>query len=109
MFYLNYFLLNRNEGNSSNERVNENDTNHATHISESASDKLYNSIVRIEKENVIGTGFFMKIRIKEQIKHFFFTCFHVIKKNDITSKKTINIFYGKKNDEKKLSFKLDNS
>ena len=92
-----------------NERINERDTNHATHISESASDKIYNSIVRIEKENEIGTGFFLKIKIKEKIKYFLFTCFHVIKEEDIALKKTINIFYGKKDKEKKIEFKLDNS
>ena len=40
-----------------NKRINENDTKHATHIPESVSDKLYDSIARIEKENEIGTGF----------------------------------------------------
>ena len=95
------------------ERINENDTNHATHISESASDKLYNSIVRIEIDKNdkvdIWTGFFIKLKIKEKMKYFLFTCFHVIEENDIISKKTIDIFFGKKTDEKKILFKLDNS
>ena len=43
------------------DRVNEIDTKHAPYIPESATDTLYNSIVRIEKKNLIGTGFFMKI------------------------------------------------
>ena len=45
------------------DRVNEIDTKHAPYIPESATDTLYNSIVRIEKKNLIGTGFFMKIII----------------------------------------------
>ena len=49
-----------NTRNFSNETINEIDTKHATHISESASDTLYNSIVRIEKEDKIGTGFFFE-------------------------------------------------
>ena len=80
-------------------KVNENDTKHAVYISETASDKLYNSIVRIEKGNVIGTGFFMKVLIKNQLKYFLFTCQHVISKADINSKITINLFCGKKNNE----------
>ena len=86
---------------------NENDTKHAVYISETASDKLYNSIVRIEKGNVIGTGFFMKVLITNQLKHFLFTCQHVIRKEDINSKIAINLFYGKKNYEQKIVFKLD--
>jgi len=76
-----------NQTNISNNRINENDTKHATSIPESVSDKLYNSIVRIEKANEKGTGFFIKILIKNKLKHFLFTCFHVIKKIDIDSKK----------------------
>lgn len=49
----------------------------------------------------------MKILIKEKIKYFLFTCFHVITENDINSKKTIDIFYGKKIAEKKIQFRLD--
>ena len=94
--------------NISNNRINENDTKHATSIPESVSDKLYNSIVRIEKANEKGTGFFIKILIRNKLKHFLFTCFHVIKKNDIDSKKQIDLFYGKKNNETKISIILDN-
>ena len=37
------------------DRINENDTQHAAYISETATDIIYNSIVRIEKGNTIGT------------------------------------------------------
>lgn len=69
-----------NQTNISNNRINENDTKHATSIPESVSDKIYDSIVRIETANEIGTGFFIKILIKGKPKYFLFTCFHIIKK-----------------------------
>ena len=88
--------------------VNESDTKYSTHIPESASDVLYNSIVRIEFGSIIGTGFFVKIKIKEKIKYFLITCNHVISKNDISLKNVLDIYYGKKNEEKKRSIILDN-
>ena len=91
----------------SNDRVNENDTKHAAHIPERASDKIYNAIVRIEKGNLIGTGFFMKLNIKGNIIHFLITCYHNINEQDVESKITIDIFYGKSYEEKKMSIKLD--
>ena len=100
-----------NENNSSinkSDRVNENDTKHAIHISESISDQLYDSIVRIENENTIGTGFFMKLNLNGKIKYFFFTCCHVLTQNDVANKKMIKLFYGKKREEKNFSIKLDN-
>lgn len=75
-----------NQYNSSNNRINANDTKHAIYIPESASDKLYNSIVRIETGNSTGTGFFIKILLNKKNKYFLFTCFHVITKNEIDSK-----------------------
>ena len=48
-----------------NNRVNKADIRHVTLIPESASDVLYNSIVKIILNNGLqGTGFFMKITIK---------------------------------------------
>ena len=85
-------------GNSKNEnnRVNEADTKHATLIPESASDILYNSIVKIIMKNGLqGTGFFMKIKIKEEQKNCLFTCNHVINEKNIDSKETFDIYYGK--------------
>ena len=49
----------------------------------------------------------MKVLIKNQLKYFLFTCQHVISKEDINSKITINLFCGKKNNEQKIVFKLD--
>ena len=73
-------------------------TLHASGIPESASDKLYNSIVRIEinenNKNKYGTGFLMKVNIKGNIYNFLCTNFHVIKKELVESKKELNIFYG---------------
>lgn len=63
---------------------NEVDTGHGAQIPESASDKLYNSIVRIEIkiENKIAkeTGFFMKTKIKEKQWKFLCNNFYVINK-----------------------------
>ena len=93
-----------------NNKIDETYTKHAVHIPESVSDKLYNSIVRIEKEkgDIMGTGFFVKFFIKNQLKHFLFTCHHVIRKTDINSKISIDIYYGKKKNEKKKVIQLDN-
>ena len=88
-------------------KVNESDTKHAVHISETASDKLYNAIVRIDKESKVGTGFFMKAFIKNKLKHFLFTCHHVVSKKDIESKISLEVYYGKKNNEQKKVIKLD--
>ena len=67
-----------------NIKYDEVDTLHASGIPESASDKLYNSIVRIEinenNKNKYGTGFFMKVNIKGNKYNFLCTNFHVIKK-----------------------------
>ena len=93
--------------NNSDNIIKEADTDHAIHISESASDQLYNTIVRIEKGNSSGTGFFMKVNILGKNKIFFFTCAHVISEDDINSKIAMDIYYGKKSEEKKISIKLD--
>ena len=87
----------------------ESDTKHAQIIPQTAIDVLYNSIVRIENNNRIGTGFFLKLNIKKKMKYFLFTCHHVISKNDVNSKIAINFFYGKKKEEKKKVIILDRS
>lgn len=61
-----------NQYNNSNNRINANDTKHAIYIPESASDKLYNSIVRIETGNSTGTGFFIKILLNKKKQIFSF-------------------------------------
>ena len=93
----------------SDEQINEADTKHASHIPESVIDKLYNSIVRNEMEDIIGTGFFIKIIINLKIKFFLITCQHVITQKDIDCKKTIELFFGKIYNETKKSLKLDNN
>ena len=79
-------------------------------IPESLSEAIYNSIARIEFEingqNKISTGFFMKIEINKK-HNFFFTCYHSITQENIDSKKNINIYYGKSNNETKINIKLD--
>ena len=82
-------------------------TNHAAQIPEEASDKLYNSIVKIVLPKIYGTGFFMTINIKEKKRNFLLTNFHVISLELIDSKQTINIYYGKKEFEIKKTIKLD--
>ena len=72
------------------------DTGHAYFIPETAADKLYNSIVRIEKENKLATGFFIKIEIKHNVMNFLVTCDHVIGEKDVNANKNISIYYGKK-------------
>ena len=90
------------------DRINESNTDHAAFISESASDFLYNSIVKINMKNGLeGTGFFMKIKINEKQINCLFTCNHVINDDNIDLKETIKITYGKINQETNLKIKLD--
>ena len=98
----------------SSSRVDESKTNHAVSVPESASKKLYNSIVIIEinlEENglISGTGFFIKLNIKNVERYYLMTCEHVIREDFIKEKKSIIIYYGKVNKEKKLEIKLDTS
>jgi len=99
-------------GSSSRERINEKSTNHALPISESSSKTLFNSIVRINltlnEDNLFnGTGFFIKLRLKEKIGKFLITCNHIINESIVFEKKVIKLYYGKINKEKKLEIKLD--
>ena len=88
---------------------NEADTKHASFVSETASDAIYNSIVRIEIQNKWGTGFFLKKQIQNEFKYFLITCEHVITKYDVNSKIPIQLYYGKKSNEKKKIIVLDNT
>ena len=80
---------------------NEADTKHATFISETASDAIYNPIVRIETQKLSGTGFLLKKEIQNEFKYFLITCEHVITEDDVNSKISIELYYGKKINEKK--------
>ena len=99
-------------GNKENRNIeNEVYTGYAAQIPESASDKLYNVIVRIEiqveKGILKGTGFFMKSQIKGKQCKFLCTNCHVISQKLVDSKIEFSIYYGKKNDETKKIIKLD--
>ena len=72
-------------------------------------DKLGQTIVRIQLENKIYTGFFMKIKIEGNIHYFIVTSAHSITKEDINSKITISIFYGKAEQETENIIELDNN
>ena len=89
--------------------INEIDANYAAPISETAFDRIYNAVVRIELENSKGkgTGFFIKIKIKEKSINFLFTNFNIIPQQLVDSKQLISIYYGKKNNEIKKIIKLD--
>ena len=80
---------------------------YSSSIPETASDKIFNSIVRIEFNNSIGTGFLIQIKTKLKIIDFLLTCNHVIEQEDVDSKKTIKIFYGKKSYENEHNILLD--
>ena len=85
---------------------NELGLNHAS-IPESASKKLFNSIVRIEKGQIFATGFFIKFKIKEIFLHCLLTNHHVITQEDVNSNKGINIYFGEKQNEKERYIILD--
>ena len=65
-------------------RIDQADTKHAPAIPESSSEKLYNSIVKInvdlnENDIKVGTGFFISPVINKKIRYFLMTCQHLIK------------------------------
>ena len=83
-------------------------------ISESSSEKLYNSIVRVnaglnEKELISGTGFFIKLNLNNETRNYLITCNDVINEKFIADKKTIKIYYRKITEEKNIEIKLDKS
>ena len=87
------------------ERSNEITVNYSAYIPESLSDKLYNSIAKIQTNNKdISTGFFMKININKKLYHFLITYGQIFQKgkNDLE----IIIIYGKKNNEIAKKLKL---
>ena len=91
-----------------NKRIDETCTNHANLIPESASDIIYNSIVKIRiNKTLFGTGFFMKIKTNEKLKNFLLTCNHLINEQNIKSKNIIEISFGKINKENHFQIKLD--
>ena len=101
-------LINNNQFAIKNNIRKEVDSGFGKAIPEDISDKLYNSIVNIKlKSGLNATGFFMKIKIKEKEMKCLFTCQHVISEDDINNKITINIYYGKKDNENYRQIKLD--
>ena len=83
------------------------DTKHATAIPRSVSDKMYNSIVRINMNNSQGTGFFMKATIRGIRYKYLLTNYHVIKQEDVDSKKEFTFYYGEKDNETMKIIQLD--
>ena len=76
-------------------------------VPEIISEKISGSILRIEFEKKISTGFFIKINLNKNKHNFILTCAHSISQEDINSKITITIFYGKANKETEQKIKLD--
>ena len=72
-------------------------------------EKLSQTITRIQIENKISTGFFMKMNIQGKIHYFLLTSAHSITKENINSKITISIFYGRKKTETEKKIELDNN
>ena len=76
-------------------------------VPELIASKLSESIVRIEFDNKISTGFLMKINIKQKPHCFILTNAHSITQSNIDSKTIIELFYGKANEETEKIIKLD--
>ena len=83
-----------------------NEKKHAPSIPQSYSDKLCDCVFRIEINNKISTGFFMKIK-KATEMYFLITCYHCIDDKYFENKETITIYYGKKEKEKSKQISLD--
>ena len=91
------------------DKKDESDTDHAAIIPESVSDKIYNSIVRIHIGNIVGTGFFIKLKIKNENINCLITCYHIINENNVSNCDAFDIYYGKKIEEKKQTLSLDDN
>ena len=78
-----------------------------TIMSEEMIGKLSKSISRIEYDNKISTGFFMTINLQKKQYYFLLTCEHTISQDNIDSKITIKIYYGKKKKEEEREIDLD--
>jgi V8-like Glu-specific endopeptidase len=88
------------------------DDKRPTFLPEQIMDILRKGTARTEFEdnkNKIFTSFFMKIELKKKQYNFLITCSHSITKEDIASKKIINVYYGKANKEKNIQIILDKS
>jgi len=72
-------------------------------------EKISQTIIRIKIGNTISTGFFMKMNIRGKIHYFLLTSAHTITKENIDSKITISIFYGKAEQETEKKIELDNN
>ena len=82
--------------------------NQINYIPKEIKEKLSQTITRIQIENKISTGFFMKMNIQGKIHYFLLTSAHSITKENIDSKITISIFYGKAEQETEKKIELDN-
>ena len=104
--------INRIESQKKRKILDEIDTNHSAPISERDSEILYNSIVRIDisfkQKKYIGTGFFLKLKLKNKFRYFLITCYHIISESYIIEKLNIKLYCGKYNDEETITIKLDN-
>ena len=90
---------------SSSSKTEEINTNNENLIPESASKILYNSIIKIKINQRMGTGFFMKVKIRNKEFKFLITCKDIISKKDLNS--VIDIYFGEINNEKNIKIKLD--
>ena len=75
-------------------------------LTESTSNKLYNSITKIQINGNYGTGFFMKIEINGKEMNFLLAHTQIVSQAQIKSKKDIVLIWGK-DDEEKKTIKLD--
>ena len=96
-----------NDNNFLNEGEDEVFSKYSRSIPETASNKIFDSIVRIEFDNCIGTGFLVQIKTKLKIIRFLLTCNHVIEQKHVESKTIIKIFYGNKRYEFSKDIILD--
>lgn len=73
---------------------------------------IFNSIVRIDitlnkKDIIIGTGFFIKFKLKNKMNHFLMTCHYIVEEKYVNKKMNISLYYGEVSKEEKLEIQLD--
>ena len=82
--------------------------NYKGYLPESLSNKLYNSIAKIQLNNIIiGTGFFIQIYMNKKKSFYLLTSSHLITRKHIEHNLYFNIIYGKKENEIIKIIKLD--
>ena len=99
------------ENDFTQKNIHEEEVNFDTSSKERDLDILYNSIVTINStvsgDKSEGTGFFIKLYLKNKLRYFLMTCCHIINEKYVNKMMSVIISFGKLNEKEKIEIKLD--